>query len=58
LEINPDEKTIYGELFEIRTALTGPNGITQNVKTIWIVEAGSGITKFVTLYPDKKRKEQ
>ena len=50
------EKTVYGELFEIRAPLTGPNGMTQNVKTIWIVEAGHDTTKFVTLYPDRKRR--
>ena len=49
------EKTVYGELFEIRTSLTGPNGVMLRLRTIWMREAGSGTTKFITLYPDKER---
>ena len=47
------EKTIYGELYEIRCSLDGPNGTTLNVKTVWMHELKTGITKFITLYPDK-----
>ncbi len=47
------EKTSYGELFEIRALLTGPNGAVLKVKTIWMRETASGLTKFITLYPDK-----
>lgn len=47
------EKTVYGELFEIRAPLTGPNGAVLKVKTIWMRETASGLTKFITLYPDK-----
>lgn len=47
------EKTNYGELFEIRGSLAGPNGTTLKVKTVWMRELRTGITKFITLYPDK-----
>ena len=47
------ERTIYGELYEIRGSLTGPGGTTVNVKTVWMQELKTGITKFITLYPDK-----
>lgn len=47
------EKTAYGELFEIRALLTGPNGAVLKVRTIWMRETASGLTKFITLYPDK-----
>jgi hypothetical protein len=47
------EKTNYGELFEIRGSLAGPNTRVLKVKTIWMQEFGTGITKFITLYPDK-----
>jgi hypothetical protein len=47
------ETTVYGELYEIRGSLTGPNRTTLKVKTIWMQELRTGITKFITLYPDK-----
>ena len=49
------EQTIYGDIFEIRSSLTGPNGQTLFVKTIWMDELRSGVAKFITLYPDKGR---
>lgn len=47
------EKTKYGELFEVNSTLTGPNNVALRVVTIWMREAESGLTKFITLYPDK-----
>ena len=47
------EKTVYGEIFEIRASLVGPNGMAIRLITIWMREAESGLTKFITLYPDK-----
>ena len=47
------EQTVYGNIFEIRSSLTGPNGQTLLVKTIWTYELQSGVTKFITLYPDR-----
>jgi hypothetical protein len=52
-EARPLEKTSYGELFEIRALLTGPNGRALRVRTVWIQERGTAITKFITLYPDR-----
>lgn len=43
----------FGQYYEIRGTLTGPNGGTLAVRTIWMTEHLSGITKFVTLIPDK-----
>lgn len=42
-------KTAYGQKYSITGNLTGPNGNTIQVKTIWIV-AGE-LTRFVTLFP-------
>ena len=47
------ESNQFGQYHEIRGTLTGPNGGTLAVRTIWITEHLSGITKFVTLIPDK-----
>lgn len=49
------EHTAYGDIFEIRSALTGPNGKTLFVRTIRMNELRGGVTKFITLYPDKGR---
>lgn len=53
LEANLTEGTQYGQMFEIRGDLTGPNDRTLAVVTIWMIEATTGITKFITIYPDK-----
>ena len=48
------EQTEYGGKYSIQGSLTGPNGRTLNVVTIWMTEGASGLTKFITLYPAKK----
>lgn len=52
-EANPLEKTGYGQNYEIRGKLTGPNGRELRVRTIWMTEHATGKTKFITMYPDK-----
>ena len=47
--------TKYGQFYEIRGALTAPNGKSLEVKTIWMVEHLSGTTKFITLIPQSQR---
>ena len=49
------KQTSYGEYFEISASLRGPNGVRLQVKTVWMSESQSGITKFITLYPDRGR---
>ena len=46
----------FGRYFEIRGLLRGPNGVGLRVRTIWMTEHLSCVTKFVTLVPDKERK--
>ena len=36
-----------------RPPLAGPNSRILRVKTVWMQEFGTGITKFITLYPDR-----
>jgi hypothetical protein len=45
--------TDYGDKYEIRGILDGPNGRALRVVSIWMIERATGQTKFVTLYPDK-----
>ncbi|MCI0399010.1 MAG: hypothetical protein L0332_24710 [Chloroflexi bacterium] len=51
------EVTSFGETYEISSELTGPNGKTLAIRTIWLQESDTGQTKFVTLFPDKRRNE-
>jgi hypothetical protein len=55
LDAVPLESGKFGQYYEIRGTLSGPNGVTRAVRTIWITEHLSGVTKFVTLIPDKRR---
>ncbi len=49
------ESNKFGKYYEIKGALNGPNEVRLYVRTIWINEHLSDITKFVTLIPDKRR---
>jgi len=55
LDAAPLETKVFGQYFEIRGNLTGPNGVKLAIRTIWMTEHLSGETKFVTLIPDKRR---
>lgn len=46
------QRTLYGQFFELKGALQGPNGKILNIRTIWMKENLSGNTKFITLIPD------
>ena len=48
------ETTEYGDKYQICGELTGPNGRTLRVTTIWMIEGATGLTKFITLYPAKE----
>ena len=47
-------KTAYGDLFQIRGKLVGPNGVSLSIVTIWMKENKSQQTKFITLFPDRE----
>lgn len=55
-EATSTESTPYGQMHEIKGELTGPNGKTLAICTIWMTEVASKKTKFITLYPDKGKK--
>jgi hypothetical protein len=57
LEATPLQSNPFGQYHELRGKLTGPNGVTLAVRTIWMTEHLSGVTKFVTLLPDKRTTE-
>ena len=45
----------YGQKYEILGPLTGPNGVTAWVRTIWIVRHGESRPRLITLIPQEKR---
>lgn len=55
LEATSTDKSFYGQMYEIKGQLTGPNGKTLAVHTVWMTEAATNETKFITLYPDKDK---
>ncbi len=54
-EAVPTKSNKFGQYYEVRGSLTGPNGVTLAVRTIWMTEHLSKVTRFVTLLPDKRR---
>ncbi len=40
-----------GQLFTIRAILSGRNGQSALVQSVWFVPAGGGVPRFVTAYP-------
>jgi hypothetical protein len=57
LEAQRLESNRFGQYYEVRGTLTGSNGVPLPVRTIWMTEHLSGVTKFVTLIPDRRRTE-
>jgi len=55
LEATPVKSNLFGQYYETRGNLTGPNGVTVSVRAIWMAEHLSRASKFVTLLPDKRR---
>lgn len=50
----PVRASLYGQNYEILGPLTGPNGNTAWVRTIWIVLTGETAPRLVTLIPAEK----
>ena len=47
------DKTEYGQLYGVSGPLTGPNGNSGQVLTIWIIMVGTANPRLVTAYPDE-----
>jgi len=46
--------TMYGDMYEVKGSLVGPNGMTLQLVTVWIRLKANGETQFVTLVPVKE----
>ena len=56
-EATPAGTNQFGDYYELRGSLRGPNGTILSVKTIWIREHLSGECRFITLLPDKRKQK-
>ncbi len=54
LEAEVAEQTPYGQKFIIRGNLKGPNGRSLRVLSVWMLDKATGLTRFITLYPNPK----
>ena len=48
------ESSKFGDKYEIRGVLTGPNGNQLRVRTFWMKDADSSVTRFITLVPNRR----
>ena len=46
-----ETSSVFGDSYSVVGILTGPNGRSLSIKTIWMKEKRTGFTKFITLYP-------
>jgi hypothetical protein len=51
----PLQRTKFGQFYEIRALLTGPSGTKLRNSLNLEEEHLSGVTKLITLVPDKKK---
>lgn len=52
LDAKPVEKTKYGQKYEIRGSIRGPNGRIFTLRSIWIILDGEEVPRFITIYPE------
>lgn len=45
------EKTEFGQKYEVRGVITGPQNRSTELVTVWIVLSGEEVPRFVTAYP-------
>jgi hypothetical protein len=55
LEAEFVEATRFGQMFEIKGVLLGPNGKQLFLRSFWLLEHDTGQTKFITLYSDREQ---
>ena len=50
-DAQPGQEGDFGLTFEVGGMLIGPSGRAAEIRTVWIVEAGETVPRFVTAYP-------
>lgn len=55
-EIESEVKTDYGKKYIIEGEIETPSGRRPVVRTVWFIAKGESIPRFVTAYPEERRK--
>lgn len=50
-EVGEGEASPYGQKFEVRGKITGPEGRSADLVSVWIVIVGAHAPKFITAFP-------
>jgi hypothetical protein len=48
------DPTVYGQKYEVRGIIKGPNGKAVEIVTVWIILKGENVPRFVTAHPGEK----
>jgi len=51
--LQPQDTNEYGDRDRAYLRITGPNGISRRIRTIWIILFNEDIARFVTAVPDR-----
>jgi hypothetical protein len=50
-----DVRTVYGDKYRLVSRITGPNGRSAIIVTVWIVREGESFARLVSAHPGKAR---
>ena len=53
-DVLPGHPSEYGQKYEIRAPLRGPNGTMRWCRSIWMIRHRETIARFITLIPEKQ----
>ena len=56
--LKPSGQNAYGHLYQATIWITGPSKLSCQVRTIWIVLFDQDVARFVTAYPDRRKKQE
>jgi hypothetical protein len=51
LDVTRTHQSAYGVVYEIEGPITTPNGRTVRFCSVWQVDTGSEVPRFITMYP-------
>jgi len=51
--LQPQSQNAQGNLYRAYIQITGPNGLSRRIRTVWIVLFNEDVARFVTAVPDR-----
>lgn len=52
--LQPQGQNAYGDLYRAYIRVTGPSGLSRQIRTVWIVRFNEDTARFVTAVPDRR----